>query len=259
MIAQITDLHLRDDGAYPCHDAATALLQAFDRIAALDRRPDAIVLTGDIIDRSAAGYDRAVALMRKSPVPVLPLSGNHDRAPAFREAFAGWAGFHPDHLSFAQPMGDATLVALDSNLRQGRGGVDAARLDWLADTLARAAGPVILALHHPPFPTGAPHIDRQGFARAADLAAMVADSRVCRIIAGHSHRGMQTVWAGVQASTCRAAGFGLSLAFTDGSTHTPECIASGFELHVLGQHLMISHQFVLPHEAVLVRGLAGPV
>ncbi|WP_439530826.1 metallophosphoesterase [Pannonibacter sp.] len=245
LIAQITDPHLRDDGAYPCHDPAEAILRAFETMAAMDRLPDAIVLTGDIIDRTADGYGAATAVLRAAPVPLLPMPGNHDRAPEFRAAFADWADFAPDHLSFARKIGDAVLIALDSNLPGGKGGVDAARLDWLADAMARATAPVILALHHPPFPTGAPHLDKDGFAGAAQLAGLLAASPVCRIIAGHSHRSMQTLWAGVLASTCPAIGHGLSLSLTGNFPHRASCMRPAFELHVLQSGSVTTHQISL--------------
>jgi len=69
---------------------------------------------------------------------VLVLPGNHDRAAEFRAALAGWGPFADGHLGFARPVGDALVVGLDSNLPGGRGGVDAARLDWLSATLAGA-------------------------------------------------------------------------------------------------------------------------
>ncbi|RGP36304.1 metallophosphoesterase family protein [Pseudotabrizicola alkalilacus] len=245
LIAQITDPHLRDDGADPCHDPAQAMRQAFAQIAAMDRRPDAIVLTGDIIDRSAADYTAAADLLRAAPVPLLPLSGNHDRPEDFREAFADWADFAPDHLSFTRRIGDAILIALDSNLPDGSGGVDALRLGWLQDALADATGPVILALHHPPFPTGAPHLDKPGFAGAAPLAALVQGSPICRIIAGHSHRAMQTQWAGVTASTCTAIGHGLSLSLTGAYKHKPSCLPPAYEVHLLQAGSVISYQINL--------------
>jgi 3',5'-cyclic-AMP phosphodiesterase len=245
LIAQITDPHLRDDGADPCHDPAQAMLAAFAMIAAMDRRPDAIVLTGDIIDRSASGYGRAVSLLRQSPVPLLPMPGNHDRPDEFRKAFAGWADFAPDHLSFTHQIGDAILIALDSNLSGGKGGVDAVRLRWLKDALADVTGPVILALHHPPFLTGAPHLDRDGFAGAADLGLLIAGSPVCRIITGHSHRGMQTLWAGIQASTCTAIGHGLSLSLTGDRPHQPVCVPPAYELHMVKAGSVVSHQIIL--------------
>lgn len=41
LIAQITDPHLRDDGADPCHDPAAAMRAAVRQISALDLRPEA--------------------------------------------------------------------------------------------------------------------------------------------------------------------------------------------------------------------------
>jgi 3',5'-cyclic-AMP phosphodiesterase len=79
LIAQLTDPHLRDDGADPFHDPAQALLQAFAQIAAMDIKPDAIVLTGDIIDRSAKDYAHALTLLRQAPVSLWPMPGNHDK------------------------------------------------------------------------------------------------------------------------------------------------------------------------------------
>lgn len=245
LIVQISDPHLRDDGADPCHDPAQAILDAFAMIAAMDRRPDAIVLTGDIIDRSASGYVRALSVLRESPVPLLPIPGNHDRPEEFREAFAGWADFAPDHLSFTRQIGDAVLIALDSNLPSGKGGVEAVRLRWLQDTLARVTGPVILALHHPPFPTGAPHLDNDGFAGAAELGHLIAGSPVCRIITGHSHRGIQTLWAGIPASTCAAIGHGLNLSLTGNRRHQPVCMPPACELHMLKAGSVVSHQIIL--------------
>ena len=245
LIAQITDPHLRDDGAYPCHDPAEALRSAFARIAAMQDKPTAIVLTGDIIDRSAADYSPALALLRQSPVPLLPLSGNHDSSAAFRAAFGDWAAYQPGHLSFVQRLGGITLIGLDSNLPGGKGGVDDARLDWLAQVLADVQGPAILALHHPPFPTGAPHIDRQGFARADTFAALVADSPLRRVIAGHSHRGIQTQWAGIPASTCGAIGYGQSLSLSGRQAHDPACMTPGYELHLMRQGICVTHQVAL--------------
>jgi 3',5'-cyclic AMP phosphodiesterase CpdA len=245
LLAQITDPHLRTDGCDPCHDPAQALRRAFTQIAAMDVQPDAIVLTGDIIDRSATGYAHAVALLREAPLRVLPLSGNHDRAGAFREVFGDFAPFAQDHLSFVDPLGDALLSGLDSNLPGGRGGVDDARLEWLSDALSTAKAPVILALHHPPFPSHTPHLDAAGFVGAESLASCLKGSRVCRIIAGHSHRGMQTLWEGIPASTANAIGHGLSLSLSGHEPHVPNPTPPGYELHLLRFGTIVSHQIAL--------------
>lgn len=231
LIAQITDPHLRDDGAYPCHDPATTMRVAFRQIAALDLRPEAILLTGDIIDRSAQGYAHTLALLKEATVPLLPMPGNHDRPTEFRATFAGWAEFALDHLSFSARVGGLLLVALDSTLPDGLAGLDRVRLDWLAGLLATAVVPVLLALHHPPFPTFLPHLERGGFQEADRLATLIRKSTVCRIIAGHSHRSIHTQWAGVQASTAAAIGSSLTISLSGTLPHRPLCTTPSFELH----------------------------
>lgn len=245
LIAQLTDPHLRDDGADPFHDPAKALLQAFTQIAAMDVRPDAIVLTGDIIDRSARDYAQALALLREAPVPLLPMPGNHDDPFAFRRAFDGWARFAPEHLSFTAEVADLQLIALDSILPDARPGLDKVRLDWVANALDTSEKPSVLALHYPPFPTGAPHLDGPGFQNAAALARLIARGRVCRIIAGHSHRAMQTVWAGCLSSTAPALGHGLSLSLSGAERHKPVRMAPAFDLHAISPPVLVSHQILL--------------
>lgn len=242
LIAQITDPHLRDDGADPCHDPAAAMRAAFAAMAAMELRPDAIVLTGDVIDRSARSYDHAVALLREAPVPLLPLPGNHDRAAEFREVFAGQATFQPDHLSYVVPVGDLLLVALDSNLAGGKAGIDPTRLDWLAQVLSGADRPVLLALHHPPFMTGVPHLDQSGFEGAAQLETLIRGSRTCRVIAGHSHRGIRSLWAGIGASTAPAIGHALELSLSGAGKPRPLCTPPQYELHQLRDGTVVSHQ-----------------
>lgn len=249
LVAQLTDPHLRDDVADPFHDPAEALRHAFAQIAAMDIKPDAIVLTGDIIDRSARGYAHALPLLRQAPVPLWPMPGNHDDAVGFRIAFEGWADFAPDHLSYTAPIADLQLVALDSTLRDGSPGLDSARLDWLAGVLGNSRAPALLALHHPPFTTGAPHLDDPGFQNADALVKLIERSAVCRIIAGHSHRAMQTIWAGCLSSTAPAIGHGLSLSLSRAEGHKPVQMPPSFDLHAIGPKGCVSHQIKLDQKA----------
>lgn len=176
LIAQLSDPHLRDDGAGPFHDPAQALRHAFAQIDAMDAKPDAIVLTGNIIDRSAKGYAHALPVLLQSRVPLWPMPGNHDDPAGFRMAFDGCAEFAPDHLSYTAPIADLHLIALDSTLSNGCPGLDRARLDWLAGVLANSQQPSLLALHHPPFATGAPHLDMPGFQNADALLRLIERS-----------------------------------------------------------------------------------
>ncbi len=249
LIAQLTDPHLRDDGAEPFHDHADALLQAFAQIAAMDIKPDAIVLTGDIIERSAKGYAHALPLLREAPVPLWPIPGNHDNPAGFRIAFDGWADFAPDHLSYTAKIADLQLIALESTLPDGGPGLDSVRLDWLAGVFGNSREPALLALHHPPFVTGAPHLDNPGFKNADTLVQLIEHSAVRRIIAGHSHRAMQTIWAGCLASTAPTIGHGLSLSLSGAERHKPVQMPPSFDLHAIGPKGCVSHQIKLDQQS----------
>lgn len=257
LLVQISDLHWRDDGAWPRHDPVRALERAFALVAAMRPAPDAIVFTGDVIDRSAVGYDAVARLLAAAPVPLLPLAGNHDRAEGFRAAFGYLADFAPGHLSFAAPLGEGLLVGLDSNGPGGKPGLDAARLDWLARVLDGQRVPVVLALHHPPFPTGIPRLDADAFPGTGALADLVATSAVCRVIAGHSHRAIHTLWAGVPASTAPALGHALALSLVEGAPHAHSAEPPGLHLHRMLDGQVVTHSVSLVDGSA--RGFAGPL
>ena len=83
------------------------------------------------------------------------------------------------------------------------------------------------------------------FAGSDRMAALISASPVCRIIAGHSHRAMHTLWAGVASSTCAAIGHGLSLSLTGESRHEPQCAPPGYELHLWQGGPVVSQQVTL--------------
>jgi len=81
-IAHLSDLHLaRGPLAVP---PAAALADALARALALEPRPDCVVITGDLADTGHPDeYAALRAILRKCPVPVHLLPGNHDdRAPS---------------------------------------------------------------------------------------------------------------------------------------------------------------------------------
>src|SRR3546814_6275467 len=88
---------------------------------------------------------------------------------------APWRPREGDCLHYtSEDAGPVRSVALDCTIpRAGSGELCAVRLDWLTARLAEApARPTIVALHHPPFPTGIPESDRGG------LGGRSAESRV---------------------------------------------------------------------------------
>jgi 3',5'-cyclic AMP phosphodiesterase CpdA len=185
VIAHITDPHL---GREPI--AGEQLEDAVGRILALAQVPDAVLVSGDLVDHATREeYAWVHAGLAPLAMPVYVLGGNHDDRAAVRELF-GVPGTADEPIRYAVRCGDLRLVACDSTSP----GSDAGRIDvaWLAATLAEDPHtPTLVAMHHPPVAIGLPAID--GSIPPAEERAALADllrrsPQVRRVVAGHDHR-----------------------------------------------------------------------
>jgi 3',5'-cyclic AMP phosphodiesterase CpdA len=208
LIAQITDMHIKPEGAlaYKRVDTAGFLARAVDHILHLDPRPDVVLATGDLVDRGTAEeYQRLRHLLVPLPMPVYLIPGNHDDREAMRREFADHLYMPRDgFIQYVVDDGPVRLIALDT-LIPGKGGgrVDAERIAWLDARLAEApTKPTLLFMHHPPFMTGIAYMDAIGLDGADNLAQVVRRHvQVERVACGHLHRSIQSRWAGTVAST----------------------------------------------------------
>lgn len=208
-LAQLSDLHIREPGrlAYGRLDTSPFLRQAVRTIMELELRPDAVVITGDLVDFGRpAEYAHLAELLAPLPMPTYLLPGNHDDRSAMRYAFPSHdylAG--SDFVQYRRDVGDLRLIALDTTVPgQAYGALCARRLAWLEDELDAAGGrPTILAMHHPPFDTLFSEMDRNGLREGArELEALVSRHRnVERILCGHLHRSIDVRFGGTIAST----------------------------------------------------------
>lgn len=203
IVAQISDLHIKQAGTVLAHmpHVAGPLRKTLAAIQKLEPRPDCIVATGDLVELGdAQEYRKLRFLLADSEIPVYLLPGNHDRRRVMRAVF-------PDHeylgasgpIQFAIEGRLSRVVALDTSEFGHRGGyLDAERLQWLERQLAKAPRtPTILAMHHPPFPTGVAPFDAQFFFGREELARIVRENpQICRIICGHVHQEFRKPWQG---------------------------------------------------------------
>ncbi|MFX8410412.1 phosphodiesterase, partial [Acinetobacter baumannii] len=70
---------------------------------------------------------------------------------------------------------------------------------WLREVLADApaAGPIVLAMHHPPARLHSPIVDDIALAEPDRLADVVAaDPRIRAVLTGHAHSAAATTFAG---------------------------------------------------------------
>lgn len=251
ILCQISDTHIKAERrkAYGIVDTAGMLERCVQHVLELPQRPDAVVFTGDLVDRGDA--DEYVLLRELlqpllEALPVYLLPGNHDERQALREAFPehGYLRQWEPFVQYAIEEHALRLVALDTLIpRSGSGELCAQRLRWLDDTLAaQPERPTVVALHHPPFITGIGHMDRLTLAGREALAAVVArHPQVERVIAGHLHRPITMRFAGTVASTCPSPAHQVALDLAPDAADNYVLEPPGYQLHWWSGHALVTH------------------
>lgn len=203
LIVHITDFHVVAEGklAYGVVDSRARLTRAVEAILRLDPRPDAVLVTGDLVDKpDAEAYRFVRAALDRLPMPVHIVPGNHDARSMLLEHFpdlptVGTRRF----VGYAVDDFPLRLVAADTT-REGAHVAEfcAERADWLDRVLAgRPDAPTLLFLHHPPMETGVTAMDFLGDEWARELEEVVLRHRqVVRVVCGHHHRAITAGWAG---------------------------------------------------------------
>ncbi len=201
---------------------------------ALDTHPRAalVLLCGDLADRGdAASYRRLRDALDGCPVPVMPMLGNHDDRAAFRAVFPEVPVDGDGFVQRVVPLGAYRLIVLDTLVvpRPGEpfthaGELCPRRLAWLDHALGEAgAAPCVVALHHPPHPTGFAAMDairlRDGDA-FHDLLARHGTVR--HIVSGHIHRTISGSHRGTPFSIFKSPMRQMPLLY-DGADSSVEC------------------------------------
>ncbi len=157
-------------------------------------RPDVVIITGDLTE---CGLEEeyanlAAILARTLTIPVYVVPGNHDRRDNLRSAFAHLPGVtaDPEFVQYAIEDYPVRIVMLDTLVPGASHGLlSAAQLAWLDQTLAaQPSRPTLIGMHHPPFITGLPHMDKIALLNQPEFAAVIARHRqVQRIIGQCAH------------------------------------------------------------------------
>jgi 3',5'-cyclic AMP phosphodiesterase CpdA len=172
-----------------------------------------------------------------------------------REFFPGHAYLFAqgDRLHHVIACEGLSIIMLDSHIPGGSEGViGPAQLAWLDSQLDSAPQqPTIIALHHPPFATGARYIDNFFCADGPELVRLVSrHPNVLRVISGHLHRNIQVNFAHAIGSVCpsTAVTFGLAIAPKTPFFYSTE--PPGYHLHLWQPGKpVITHTVLLPPAA----------
>jgi 3',5'-cyclic-AMP phosphodiesterase len=248
VVVQLSDPHI--GATWADADPVAGLTAAIAQVRRLPRGPDALLLTGDIAEHASdSEYEQVTALLDAVEAPRYALPGNHDDRDALRRWFDA-PGEPGTPVQYAVDLGPLRALILDST-RPGSdsGQLDADRLGWIERTLAEdTRTPTLLAMHHPPFLTGAAAADRIGLTDAdrGALAELVrAHRNVALILAGHYHRTIagRLGECSVLAAPSTYAGFLLEF---DADRLTSVATPPGYVLHVLREGELASHVETLP-------------
>jgi 3',5'-cyclic AMP phosphodiesterase CpdA len=260
LVCQITDLHITAGGERVSGivDTGAMFRACVAHVLSLPRRPDVVLLTGDLVDLGTAEeYALLRALLAPLPMPVHLIPGNHDDRETMRAAFADH-DYLPRGGPFLQYVVEdypLRIVALDTLIPGAGGGrLCAQRLDWLDRTLAAApARATLVMMHHPPFRTFIDHMDAIGLEDPAAFREVIARHRqVERIVCGHLHRPIQARIAQALASTCPSPAHQIALALVPDAPEGFVMEPPGYQLHLWSPESgVVSH-------TVPVGAFAGP-
>lgn len=206
LVAQITDIHLGFDPDNPAEFNRKRLDQVIRHFVEMDRKPDLLLATGDLVDRGdVASYRRLKNALAAAPCPVWLCMGNHDDREAFAEVFPA-IPFVDGFVQYVVDIDPLRFIVLDT-LEVGRhgGAFCATRSAWLRARLAEEPQrPTVLVLHHPPIETGIEWMttdpDEPWIAELE--SAMAGHTQIVGLLCGHVHRPIVTSWAGRQLAIC---------------------------------------------------------
>jgi Icc protein len=258
LIAQISDLHIKPPGslAYGRVDTAAALERCVAALNAFRPKPDFVVISGDLADTpTSEEYEYLKRLLAPLKPPFAGIPGNHDSRDMMRAAFplAGYA-FASGPLNQRFEIRGLDLLLLDSSVHgKPHGELEAPTMQWLDTTLGSAPDrPALVFLHHPPFTTGIWHMDRQNLRNAGELAAVIRrHPRVQLIAAGHVHRAILTMFAGVPTTICPAPNHAVDLDLAELREPSFRVEPQAFHLHAWfpgeGFGSVVTHQVPIGH------------
>jgi Icc protein len=199
-VVQLSDCHVtgQPGQAYRGTDPRATLEAVIDVV--LDWDPDLVLATGDLSeDASEASYAYLAEQFARLPMPVLGTPGNHDTAVGMhaclpRSAIDELLTFAPAEEYGGSAAGSPWAFMLLGSAKPGEigGRFEERQLDEFEAALGAGQGPVLVALHHQPWPVGSPWIDRYALDEPERFHALIgAHPRVRLVLWGHVHQAVR--------------------------------------------------------------------
>ncbi|WP_309129736.1 metallophosphoesterase [Microbacterium sp.] len=234
-------------------DADANLSLMLERLVSSGLKPDALLMTGDLVDRGdATAYRRLRALVEPAAAAleceVVWAAGNHDARGVMR-AELGLSGAADEPVTEVRWFGGMRVIVLDSTVPgEHWGEIDEAQLGWLRDHLATPApAGTLLLIHHPPLPTVLDLAVTVELRDQGRLASVLRGSDVRGILSGHVHHPSFGTFAGIPVAVASSSAYGQDLAQPVGATRGQDATQ--------GYNLVHVYEDTIVHSAVgLERG-----
>jgi Icc protein len=206
-LVHFTDPHLYGSESESLRGIATlpALTATLALAQARDWPPDAVLVTGDIVQDDPAGYAHFSRLFSSLEMPVLCVPGNHDEPVAMRREL----NRSPFVVEGCFDLGLWRIVLLDSSIPGSASGrLSAQTLAELDEALATAGHRhCMVCLHHHPIAVDSRWLDRVGLENSTEFLQTIDRHRNVRaIVWGHVHQNYEGLRKGVRLlatpSTC---------------------------------------------------------
>ncbi|NNJ80468.1 MAG: hypothetical protein HKP19_14565 [Xanthomonadales bacterium] len=194
LLVQITDTHIVERGTllYGMADTARHLAESVIQINAMRPRPDAVLITGDLVEHPGpVTYSHFRDLIEPLEIPVYLMPGNHDDPGIMCKYFCDTGQFPAGGPHYQYAIEDFPIRVLMLNSHFDNSELPffgPRRLEWLERTLSESDKPTLIAIHHPPMKTGIEFIDMVGETWFQEIGRVIErHPQVLKIICGHGH------------------------------------------------------------------------
>ena len=194
LLVQISDTHIVERGKllYGMADTALHLADTVAEINAMRPRPDAVLITGDLVEHPGpVTYSHFHDLVEPLEMPVYLMPGNHDDPAVMRDYFcdSGMFPCEPPHYQYVIEQFPFRVLMLNSHFDDSElPFFGPRRLEWLDEALSASDRPAMIAIHHPPMKTGIGFIDMAGDGWYRAIGEVLErHPQVLKVICGHGH------------------------------------------------------------------------
>lgn len=215
-ILHITDIHLVSPGQKLCGlDPESRFRACIRDINHHHSDAELCVITGDLSDRGEiVTYQLLQDCLTQLDIPYHLVIGNHDVRRNYLKVFKDIDPDANGYIQSALRTNTGIFLFLDTKCDgTHEGGYCAERRAWLEEQLIAAGDtPVYLFMHHPPFQSGLPSMDRIGLFEVEKLASLLKRyMNIKHIFCGHLHRPIGGSWSGIPFTTLRGTNHQVAL------------------------------------------------